>query len=66
MNLNKEDADKLRELIDQLPRGQRDVVMMRIFQRMRYAEIAAHLGISAGAARERFRKAKKEIRKVTR
>jgi len=52
----------LRDLIDELPRKQRDVVMLRIYAKMRYCEIGAHLGISAENAQVTFSRAKSAMR----
>ncbi len=61
-------SDIMKELINKLPPGQRDVVNLRLYggsgsnKSMRYCEIAAALGISERAARKRFGRAIRQLR----
>ena len=61
-------GDIMQELISKLPPGQRDVVNLRLYggsgsnKSMRYCEIAASLGISEQAAKDRFRRAIRNMR----
>lgn len=57
---------QLRLLIDKLEQPQRDVVMLRIYGRLKFKEIAAHLGISVNAAKQRYRRAKYNLRQMRR
>ncbi len=59
----------MQELIAKLSPGQRDIVNLRLYggsgsnKSMRYCEIAAALGISERAAREKFRRGMRNMRR---
>lgn len=54
-------AQRLWRLLDQLPRKQREVVVLRCFQEMSYSDIAKVRGSTAGAARVLFHRALKAL-----
>ena len=45
-----------------MPREQRDVVVLKVVEGRRFAEIAAHLGISEEAGRARLSRALRTLR----
>lgn len=59
----RDDAARLRSILDALPADQRDVVRLRTEDRLEFAEIASRLGLaSADAARMRFARALERLR----
>ena len=56
---------KLQNAIAQLPEKQRTVFLMNRIDKMKYKEIAEHLGISVKAVEKRMHNALKEIRKLS-
>lgn len=61
--LASEEAGRVREAVAALPRAERDVVRMRVWDGLAFPEIALALGLSEEAARSRFRKAAEKLRK---
>jgi RNA polymerase sigma-70 factor (ECF subfamily) len=55
-------ARALAEGITALPRGQRDVVVLKLVEGLRFAEIAPRLGISEEACRARLSRALRTLR----
>lgn len=53
---------RLREALDALPETRREVLVLRRFHDLSYAEIGEHCGISEGAARVRAHRALKQLR----
>lgn len=56
--------DRMFEAIENLPRRQRRVLNMRIFEEMEYADIAKNLGISTASVRNRHSQALIGLRKT--
>ena len=54
----------LKCLIDQLPKDQKEVVMMRFYSEMSFKEIAEHTGVSVNTTLGRMRYAMNNLRKV--
>lgn len=57
-----EAAERLRQELGRLPRMQREVFLLRAQQGLEYAEIAAALGTSEGAARVHYHHAQKRLK----
>lgn len=62
---DRERARLLQEALARLPGDQRDVVTLKIWGGLTFAEIAATLDISANTAASRYRYALEELRKLT-
>jgi RNA polymerase sigma-70 factor (ECF subfamily) len=62
---DRERARLLRESLERLPSGQRDVVTLKIWGDLTFAEIAVALDIPANTAASRYRYALEELRKLT-
>ena len=62
---DRERARMLQDALNRLPGEQRDVVMLKIWGGLTFAEIATALDISANTAASRYRYALKELRKLT-
>jgi DNA-directed RNA polymerase specialized sigma24 family protein len=54
----------LRSAIDNLPSGQREVVVLKLLRGARFSEIGGRLGISTDAAKMRFVRALEALRNV--
>ncbi|RYZ86699.1 MAG: sigma-70 family RNA polymerase sigma factor [Proteobacteria bacterium] len=54
----------LRELVDQLPDTERDVIIMHYFDDVPYEEISEKFGISLGAVKMRRKRALKKLREL--
>ena len=52
----REQAEVMREALEELPEEYRDIVRLRLFEHCALEEIAVRLGIGASAVRHRFRK----------
>lgn len=57
-------ARRIRELLDELPRPQRDVICARIYEGKRYREIAADLGCPLNTALARMHEGLKRLRQL--
>lgn len=57
-----DDAHRLRELLDQLPRGQREVICQRIYEGKRFREIAETLDCPLNTALARMHEGLKRLR----
>jgi RNA polymerase sigma factor (sigma-70 family) len=55
-------AASLRLALDSLPRGQREVVVLKLLRGARFSEIGEQLGISTEAAKMRFVRALEALR----
>ena len=62
---DRERARLLQEALRQLPATQRDVVTLKIWGGLTFAEIAAALDVPANTAASRYRYALEELRKLT-
>jgi RNA polymerase sigma-70 factor (ECF subfamily) len=62
---DRERSRLLREALDQLPGAQREVVTLKIWGELTFAEIAITLDIPANTAASRYRYALEELRKLT-
>lgn len=62
--LNQEDAVRVRAALETLPRDQREVVRMRIYEEKKFAEIAAELHVPLGTVLTRMQAALKKLRKA--
>jgi RNA polymerase sigma-70 factor (ECF subfamily) len=51
-----------RDLLEALPRGQRDVIVLAVFEDLPYEEIAERLGISTGTVKSRIARARGQLR----
>ena len=60
----REPHDRLRALIAQLSQTDREILYLRAELELPYGEIAGALGITAAAARQRFRHAKAALKKL--
>ena len=60
--LGRDLEERLRAAIEQLPRMQRDVFLLRAQQGLEYGEIAAALDTSTGAARVHYHHAAKRLK----
>lgn len=58
------DAASLVRALDELPREQRELLVLSRFERRRYAEIAERLGCSVGAVKVRVHRAVKRLREI--
>jgi RNA polymerase sigma-70 factor (ECF subfamily) len=63
---DRERARLLQEALQQLPSTQRDVVSLKIWGGLTFAEIAAVLNVPANTAASRYRYALEDLRKLTR
>lgn len=57
-----DDARRLRELLEQLPPGQREVIRQRVYEGKRFREIAATLGCPLNTALARMHEGLKRLR----
>jgi RNA polymerase sigma-70 factor (ECF subfamily) len=57
-----DDARRLRELLEQLPSGQREVIRQRVYEGKRFREIAAALGCPLNTALARMHEGLKRLR----
>jgi RNA polymerase sigma-70 factor, ECF subfamily len=57
-------ARRIRELLDELPRSQREVIRARIYEGKRYREIAADLGCPLNTALARMHDGLKRLRQL--
>lgn len=57
-----DDARRLRELLEQLPAGQREVIRQRVYEGKRFREIAATLGCPLNTALARMHEGLKRLR----
>jgi RNA polymerase sigma-70 factor (ECF subfamily) len=57
-----DDAERLRELLEQLPPGQREVIRQRVYEGKRFREIAATLGCPLNTALARMHEGLKRLR----
>ena len=60
------DGDDLRVLMKTLPRGERDILVLRIVDGLSFAEIAAAVGISEEAAKKRSQRGLRRLRERVR
>jgi RNA polymerase sigma-70 factor (ECF subfamily) len=58
----REDAQRLRDLLEQLPPGQREVIRQRVYEGKRFREIAATLGCPLNTALARMHEGLKRLR----
>jgi RNA polymerase sigma-70 factor (ECF subfamily) len=58
----REDAVRLRRLLEQLPEGQREVIRQRVYEGKRFREIAATLGCPLNTALARMHEGLKRLR----
>lgn len=59
-----EDAGRIREALDALTPGHREVLLLRFIEGMAYEEIAAIVGCRVGTVRSRFHYAKGALRRI--
>ncbi len=59
-------AETLRRVLPQVPDGQREVVIQRLWRGRSFRDIAADLGLSEGAVKMRFRRGMESLRKLLR
>jgi RNA polymerase sigma-70 factor, ECF subfamily len=59
-------ADALRRVLAQLPHGQREVVIRRLWRGHSFRDIASDLGLSEGAVKMRFRRGMESLRQLLR
>ncbi len=57
-------ARRVRQALDQLPEGDREVILMQQFEGLTAAEVAAVLGITPAAARKRYGRALLRLRQL--
>lgn len=57
-----DDAERLRQLLDQLPPGQREVIRQRVYEGKRFREIAESLGCPLNTALARMHEGLKRLR----
>lgn len=60
----RDDAERLRELLEQLPPGQREVIRQRVYEGKRFREIAATLGCPLNTALARMHEGLKRLRSL--
>ena len=53
------------EAINQLPDGERDALLLHVWERLPYDEVAAALGVPIGTVRSRINRARKKLRELT-
>ena len=53
----------LKQVLSQMPGGQREVILLRLVDGLSFSEIAAHLGVELGAAKLRFYRAIESCKK---
>ena len=58
----RDDARRLRELLEQLPAGQREVIRQRVYEGKRFREIAAALDCPLNTALARMHEGLKRLR----
>ncbi len=58
----RDDADRLRRLLDRLPEGQREVIRRRVYEGKRFQEIAADLQCPLNTALSRMHEGLKRLR----
>ena len=61
---NQDDARRLRELLEQLPPGQREVIRQRVYEGKRFREIAESLGCPLNTALARMHEGMKRLRSL--
>lgn len=61
---SEEDCERVRRAVAELPDIYREIVVMRIYEQLPYAEIAEALGIREGTARSRMEYALNRLRKA--
>src|SRR5262249_28223979 len=59
---NREEGVRLRQLLEQLPEGQREVIRQRVYEGKRFREIAATLGCPLNTALARMHEGLKRLR----
>jgi RNA polymerase sigma-70 factor (ECF subfamily) len=59
---SREDARRLRDLLEQLPAGQREVIRQRVYEGKRFREIAVDLGCPLNTALARMHEGLKKLR----
>ena len=57
-----DDAQRLRQLLEQLPPGQREVIRQRVYEGKRFREIAADMGCPLNTALARMHEGLKKLR----
>jgi RNA polymerase sigma-70 factor (ECF subfamily) len=62
--LEREASEVLERALDQLPREQRAVFVLRVFEELSYQEIADALEISAGTVMSRLSRAREKLRSL--
>lgn len=62
--IRSETVEDVRRAIEALPKGQRDVVRMRIYENLKFAEIAERLKIPLGTVLTRMRLANERLHKA--
>jgi RNA polymerase sigma-70 factor (ECF subfamily) len=60
----KDDAQRVREALEKLPEGQRDVIVMHWFEEMSFPDVAEVLGLSVSAVKVRAHRGYKVLRRV--
>jgi RNA polymerase sigma-70 factor (ECF subfamily) len=60
--VSREEARRLRDLLEQLPAGQREVIRQRVYEGKRFREIAAALGCPLNTALARMHEGLKRLR----
>ena len=58
----REELRRTRELLDELPQGQREVLELAFFDELSYEEISERLGISQGTVKSRIARARTHLR----
>ena len=58
----REELRRTRDLLDELPQGQREVLELAFFDELSYPEIAERLGISQGTVKSRIARARQHLR----
>lgn len=64
--LTTEMTDRLRDAIDQLPPKQRETLVLKVYQDLKYTEIASVMGCSVGTSKANFFHAVKALRGILR
>jgi RNA polymerase sigma factor (sigma-70 family) len=59
-------AEALRRALAELSRGQREVVVARLWRGRSFRDIASELGLSEGAVKMRFRRSMESLRELLR
>ena len=60
----REDTERIRELLEELPEKQRQAVTLRIFEALSFREIGALIGSSEGAARVNYHHGIRRMREM--